>query len=77
MRAHVLLVIGDSLAIAQLIGTKLLGTALKLCCIYNKEGTLSCKERKTIYYFLYTNYSKPAMRLNLTSNIKTFNLILR
>jgi len=77
LQAHVLLVTGDSLAIAQIIGTKLLGAALKLCRMCNKEGTLSCKERKITYYFLYNDYSKPAMRLNLTSNIKTFYLMLR
>jgi hypothetical protein len=45
--------------------------------MYNKEGTLSYKRRKTTYYFLHNNYSKLAMRLNLASNIKTFYLILR
>ena len=70
LQAHVLLIIKNSLAITQIIRTKLLG-------IYNKEGTLSYKERKTTYYFLHNNYSKPAMRLNLASNIKTFYFILR
>jgi hypothetical protein len=45
--------------------------------MYNKEGTLSYKGKKTTYYFLYNNYSKLAMRLNFTSNIKTFYLMLR
>jgi hypothetical protein len=45
--------------------------------MYNKEGTLFYKERKTTYYFLYNNYSKLTMRLNFTSNIKTFYFILR
>jgi hypothetical protein len=43
----------------------------------NKEGTLSYRGRKTTYYFLHNNYSKLAMRPNLPSNIKTFNLMLR
>ena len=77
LRAHVLLVIRDSLAIAQIIGTKLLGAALKLCRMCNKKGTLSYKGRKTIYYFLHNNYSKLVMRYNFLSNIKTFYVILR
>ena len=77
MRAHVLLVTRDSLAITQIIETKLLGVALKLYYIYNKEGTLSCKRKKIIYYFLYNNYTKLTMRFNLSSNIKTFYLMLR
>jgi len=72
-----LLVTGDSLAITQIIGIKLLGAALKLCYMYNKEGTLFYKGRKITYYFLHNNYSKPAMRLNLASDIKTFYLMLR
>ena len=77
LQAHVLLVIGDSLAITQIIKTKLLVAALKLCYMYNKESTLSYKGRKTTYYFLHNNYSKPTMRLNLASNIKTFYFMLR
>jgi hypothetical protein len=45
--------------------------------MYNKEGTPSCKGRKITYYFLHDNYSEPAMRPNLTSNIKTFYVMLR
>ena len=77
LRAHVLLVTGDGLAIAQIMGTKSLGAALKPCCMCDKEGTPSCKGRKTTYYFPHDDYSEPAMRPNLPGDIETFHVMSR